>query len=174
KIGADKIVESYFRSFDLPVSTLRPFNTFGPRQSARAVIPTIISQALNSNVIVLGSLDPVRDLTYVKDTVQGFIKMAESERVIGEVINIGNGKGITIGDLAGQIILLFNKSIEIRTEEKRIRPEKSEVMKLICDNSKAEAFMDWRPTYTLKSGLNETIEFINAYLDHYKPEIYNL
>jgi NAD dependent epimerase/dehydratase len=174
KIGADKIVESYFRSFDLPVSTLRPFNTFGPRQSARAVIPTIISQALNSNVIVLGSLDPVRDLTYVKDTVQGFIKMAESERVIGEVINIGNGKGITIGDLAEHIISLFNKNIEIRTEAKRVRPEKSEVMKLICDNSKAEAFMDWQPTYTLKQGLNETVEFIEAHLDHYKPEIYNL
>lgn len=174
KIGADKIVESYYRSFDLPVSTLRPFNTFGPRQSARAVIPTIISQALASDVIVLGSLCPVRDLTYVKDTVQGFIKMAESERVIGEVINIGNGKGITIGDLANQIIALFDKNIEIRTEEKRIRPEKSEVMKLICDNSKAEAFMDWRPTYTLDSGLKETVEFISAHLDHYKPKIYNL
>lgn len=174
KIGADKIVESYYRSFDLPVSTLRPFNTFGPRQSARAVIPTIISQALASDVIVLGSLCPVRDLTYVKDTVQGFIKMAESERVIGEVINIGNGKGITIGDLANQIITLFDKNIEIRTEEKRVRPEKSEVMKLICDNSKAEAFMDWRPTYTLDSGLKETVEFISAHLDHYKPKIYNL
>jgi len=174
KIGADKIVESYFRSFDLPVSTLRPFNTFGPRQSARAVIPTIISQALTSNVITLGSLDPVRDLTYVKDTVQGFIKMAESEKAIGEVINIGNGKGITIGDLASQIISLLNKTIEIRTEKKRVRPEKSEVMKLICDNSKAEAFMDWRPTYSLKQGLGETIEFIEKHLDHYKPEIYNL
>lgn len=174
KIGADKIVESYFRSFDLPVSTLRPFNTFGPRQSARAVIPTIISQALTSNVITLGSLDPVRDLTYVKDTVQGFIKMAESEKAIGEVINIGNGKGITIGDLAGQIISLLNKTIEIRTEKKRVRPEKSEVMKLICDNSKAEAFMDWRPTYSLKQGLGETIKFIEKHLDHYKPEIYNL
>lgn len=174
KIGADKIVESYFRSFDLPVSTLRPFNTFGPRQSARAVIPTIISQALTSNVITLGSLDPVRDLTYVKDTVQGFIKMAESEKAIGEVINVGNGKGITIGDLAGQIISLLNKTIEIRTEKKRVRPEKSEVMKLICDNSKAEAFMDWRPTYSLKQGLGETIKFIEKHLDHYKPEIYNL
>lgn len=174
KIGADKIVESYFRSFDLPVSTLRPFNAYGPRQSARAVIPTIISQALTSDVIVLGSLDPVRDLTYVKDTVNGFIKIAESERTIGEVINVGNGKGITIGDLAKQIIALLNKNIEIRTEEQRIRPERSEVMKLICDNSKAMAFIDWQPTYTLHQGLQATIEFVNAHLDHYKPEIYNL
>lgn len=174
KIGADKIAESYFRSFDLPVATLRPFNTFGPRQSARAVIPTIISQALASHTVVLGSLAPVRDLTYVQDTVSGFIKIAESERVIGEVINIGNGKGITIGDLAKQIVALLDKDIEIRTEEQRVRPEKSEVMKLICDNSKAEAFMDWRPTFTLDRGLNETIDFIKAHLDHYKPEIYNL
>ncbi len=174
KIGADKIVESYYRSFDLPVSTLRPFNTFGPRQSARAVIPTIISQALTSNVVELGSLDPVRDLTYVKDTVIGFIKMAESEKVIGEVINIGNGQGITIGNLAKKIISMIGKSIQIHASVIRIRPEKSEVMKLICDNSKAEAFMNWKPTYSLETGLKETIEFIKANIDRYKPEIYNI
>jgi NAD dependent epimerase/dehydratase len=174
KIGADKIVESYYCSFDLPVSTLRPFNTFGPRQSARAVIPTIISQALTSKFVELGSLDPVRDLTYVKDTVLGFIKMAESEKVIGEVINIGTGQGITIGNLAKKIISLINKDIQIRTNEIRIRPEKSEVMKLICDNSRAEAFMNWKSTYSLEQGLNETIEFIKANLDRYKPGIYNI
>jgi len=174
KIGADKIVESYFRSFDLPVSTLRPFNTFGPRQSARAVIPTIISQALTSDDVKLGSLEPVRDLTFVKDTVRGFIKMAESEKVIGEVINIGNGKGITIGELAEKIVSMFDKQIRIVSDENRVRPEKSEVMKLICDNSKAEAFMDWQPTYSLDDGLMETIEFIKKYIDQYKPEIYNL
>jgi NAD dependent epimerase/dehydratase len=174
KIGADKIVESYYRSFDLPVSTLRPFNTFGPRQSARAVIPTIISQALTSNVVELGSLDPVRDLTYVKDTVLGFIKMAESEKVIGEVINIGNGQGITIGDLAKKIISLVGKDIKIRTNEIRIRPEKSEVMKLICNNSKAEAFMNWEPTYSLDNGLKEAIDFIRDNIDQYKPGIYNI
>jgi len=174
KIGADKVVESYFRSFDLPVSTLRPFNTFGPRQSARAVIPTIISQALTSEVVELGSLDPVRDLTYVKDTVFGFIKMAESEKVIGEVINIGNGRGITVGELAQKIISLIDKDIQIRTSDIRIRPEKSEVMRLICDNSKAEAFMDWKPTYTLEDGLKETIEFIKSNIDQYKPYIYNI
>jgi len=174
KIGADKIVESYYRSFDLPVSTLRPFNTFGSRQSARAVIPTIISQALTSNVVELGSLDPVRDLTFVKDTVLGFIKMADSEKVIGEVINIGNGQGITIGDLAKKIISLVGKNIQIRTNEIRIRPEKSEVMKLICDNSKAEAFMNWEPTYSMEAGLKETIDFIKENIDQYKPGIYNI
>jgi len=174
KIGADKIVESYYRSFDLPVSILRPFNTFGPRQSARAVIPTIITQALTGNVVSLGSLDPVRDLTYVKDTVFGFIKMAESDKVLGEVINIGNGKGITIGELANKVISLLNKDVHIISDPKRVRPEKSEVMKLICDNSKAEAFMNWKPTYTLEEGLKETIEFIKKYIDQYKPEIYNI
>ena len=174
KIGADKIVESYYRSFDLPVSTLRPFNTYGPRQSARAVIPTIISQAFASDVVELGSLDPVRDLTYMKDTVLGFIKMAESEKVIGEAINIGNGQGITIGDLAEKIIFLIGKEIKIRTNEIRIRPEKSEVMKLICDNSKAEAFMDWKPRYSLEDGLKETIEFVRTNIDRYKAGIYNI
>jgi len=174
KIGADKIVESYYRSFDLPVSTLRPFNTFGPRQSARAVIPTIIAQALTSNVVELGSLDPVRDLTYMKDTVLGFIKMAESEKVIGEVINIGNGKGITIGDLTAKIISLVGKELKIRTNEIRIRPEKSEVMMLICDNSRAEAFMDWKPKYTLEEGLKATIEFVKANINQYKSNIYNI
>lgn len=174
KIGADKIVESYYRSFDLPVSTLRPFNTFGPRQSARAVIPTIISQALTSNIVELGSLDPVRDLTYVKDTVLGFIKMAESEKVIGEVINIGNGQGITIGELAKKIISVIGKDIQIRSNEIRIRPEKSEVMKLICDNSRAEAFMNWTPTFSLEAGLKQTIDFIKQNIDKYKPEIYNI
>ncbi|MDZ7333749.1 MAG: GDP-mannose 4,6-dehydratase [candidate division KSB1 bacterium] len=174
KIGADKIVESYYRSFDLPVSTLRPFNTFGPRQSARAVIPTIIAQALTSRIVELGALDPVRDLTYVKDTVMGFIKIAESEKTIGEVINIGNGKGIAIGELAKRIVALIGKDIEVRTNRQRLRPEKSEVMKLICDYSKAEAFMNWKPNYTLDEGLKETIEFIRANLSHYKPEIYNI
>ncbi len=174
KIGADKIVESYYRSFDLPVSTLRPFNTFGPRQSARAVIPTIIAQALTSNVVELGALSPVRDLTYVKDTVMGFIKMAESEKTIGEVVNIGNGRGITIGELAKRIIALIGRDIEIRTNQQRMRPEKSEVMKLICNNSKAEAIMNWKPSYSLDEGLKETIEFIRANISLYKPEIYNI
>ncbi len=174
KIGADKIAEAYYRSFDLPVSTLRPFNTFGPRQSARAVIPTIISQALTSKTVELGALDPVRDLTYVKDTVMGFIKIVESDKTIGEVVNIGNGKGITIGELAKRIVSLIGKDIEIRTNEKRLRPEKSEVMKLICNNSKAEALMKWRPVYSLDDGLKETIDFIRANLSHYKPEIYNI
>lgn len=174
KIGADKIVESYYRSFDLPVSTLRPFNTYGPRQSARAIIPTIISQGLTSNVVKLGALDPIRDLTYVKDTVGGFIKMAESDKVVGEVINIGNGQGITIGELAERISSLLVKDVKIISEERRFRPEKSEVMKLVCDHSKAEAFMNWTPEYSLTDGIQETIAFIENHIDHYKPGIYNI
>jgi len=174
KIGADKIVESYYRAFDLPVSTLRPFNTYGPRQSARAVIPTIITQALHSDQVKLGALDPVRDLTFVQDTVAGFIRMAESQKVIGEVINIGAGEGISIGDLAKKIISLMDKEVEICSDEKRLRPRKSEVMKLICDNSKAEAFMDWKPGYSLEDGLKTTIDYIGTHLHQYKPEIYNI
>lgn len=176
KIGADKIAESYFLSFDLPVATIRPFNTFGPRQSARAVIPTIISQALTTknNIIKLGSLTPLRDLTYVKDTADGFIKIAESDKTVGEVTNVGNGKCISIGDLAEMIISKINPEIKIVEESQRVRPEKSEVMKLLCDNSKAKEIAGWEPKYTLEEGIEETINFIKDNLSYYKPEIYNV
>lgn len=175
KIGADKIAESYYLSFNLPVATIRPFNTFGPRQSARAVIPTIISQALSSGIVELGSLTPIRDLTYVKDTVNGFIKVAESPKSIGEVINTGNGKGISIGELSEKIICLLEiPDLKISVDEKRIRPEKSEVMELICDNSKAKKLLGWEPKYSLEEGLKETISWIKEHQRHYKPNIYNV
>ncbi|MBI5698824.1 SDR family NAD(P)-dependent oxidoreductase [Candidatus Saganbacteria bacterium] len=175
KIGADMLAESFYRSFDMPVATCRPFNTYGPRQSARAVIPTIISQiASGGKKIKLGSLTPVRDLTYVKDTVEGFVKIAESERSIGEVINLGVGSGVTIGSLAEKIIGLMGTSVEIISDEQRVRPEKSEVMKLISNNKKAMDLVGWQPTHDLDRGLKLTIDYINNNIDRYKPDIYNL
>jgi NAD dependent epimerase/dehydratase len=175
KIGADMLAHSYFLSFDTPVAIIRPFNTYGPRQSARAVIPTIISQALTSKEINLGSLTPVRDLTYVKDTVNGFIRVAESDRSTGEIINIGNGKGITVGDLAKKILVLMDCSkTPIRADDERIRPEKSEVMQLICNNAKAKDLLDWSPRYSLDEGLKETIDWIQQNRHIYKPGNYNL
>lgn len=174
KIGADKVAESYYLSFNVPVATIRPFNTYGPRQSARAVIPTIISQALTQNEIRLGSLDPVRDLNYVKDTVQAFIKMAESEQVIGEVINVGSGKGITIGELAATILALMECEKPIVLDSRRLRPAQSEVFILICNNRKAMEKIGWQPRYSLREGLLETIEFVSRYQPLYKPTQYTV
>ena len=173
KISADKIAESYYLSFNLPVSTIRPFNTYGPRQSARAVIPTIISQAIKQPEIKLGDLTPVRDLTYVKDTVRGFMKIALSDESIGKVINVGNGKGISIGDLANLIIKLMGVNKSIVTDSERLRPEKSEVLKLICDNSKAKILIGWEPQYSIERGLKETIEYVTSKIDDYKTDIFN-
>lgn len=161
KIGADKITRSYYRSFDLPIAIIRPFNTYGPRQSTRAVIPTIITQALTQDYVKLGSLHPRRDLMYVKDTVNGFIKAAESDQSIGEVINVGTGSDVSIGDLAETIFGLIGKEPDIRTDQKRVRPEKSEVERLLCDNSKAKELIGWVPEYSLEEGLEETIEWFN-------------
>jgi NAD dependent epimerase/dehydratase len=173
KIGADKIAESYYRSFDLPVATIRPFNTYGPRQSARAVIPTIISQALTKNEIHIGSLSPVRDMTFVKDTVKGFISVAESEKSIGEVINIGSGKGYTIGDILNTILSILGKEdMKIIEKQERIRPEKSEVMELICDNSRAKELLGWEPDFPLSQGLQQTVEWLSAYTNLYKTDKY--
>ncbi|MFC2105532.1 SDR family NAD(P)-dependent oxidoreductase [Candidatus Bipolaricaulota bacterium] len=174
KIAADKIAESYYLSFGLPVTTIRPFNTYGPRQSARAIIPTIISQILNSSELKLGLLTPVRDLTYVRDTVAGFLKVAQSDRAVGEVINIGTGNGIAIGELAEKIIGLAGKDVRIVCDEQRVRPEKSEVMELICDNRKAKELIDWEPQYALEKGLAETIEWVRGNLDLYKAGLYNV
>jgi len=175
KIGADKIAESYYCSYNLPVTTIRPFNTYGPRQSARAVIPTIISQVLSGKKkIKLGSLGPVRDFTYVKDTVDGFMKIAASKRSIGELINVGFGTGITIGELARTIIEIIGKEVEIISDDLRVRPENSEVMELICANDKARELVGWDSKYTLRDGLIETIMFIEKNLCLYKTEIYNI
>jgi NAD dependent epimerase/dehydratase len=175
KIGADMLAHSFFLSFNAPVAIIRPFNTFGPRQSARAVIPTIISQALSEEKINLGSLTPIRDLTYVKDTVNGFIKVAESDNSIGEIVNIGNGKGIAIGELAKKILLLMGcENTTIHSDEERVRPENSEVMQLICDNSKAGRILGWSPQYTLEQGLQETISWIKVHKKMYKCNAYNV
>lgn len=174
KIGADKIAESFFCSFELPVTTIRPFNTFGPRQSARAVIPTIITQVLTSKTVKLGSLTPVRDLTYVADTVNGFIKLAESKKTAGKTINTGSGRGVTIGELASIIIRQVNPMAKIVCEERRIRPDKSEVMELLCDNRCAVELAGWKPEYSLEDGLSLTIDWMKEHIASYKPGSYTL
>lgn len=174
KIAADKLAESYYLSFDLPVATIRPFNTFGPRQSARAVIPTIISQALSgAQEIRLGALDPVRDLNYVKDTARGFMAVAAAECAIGRVTNVGRGEGISVGELAQLILDLCESSAKIICESERIRPDKSEVMRLICDNTLARTTLNWQPDYSMQQGLEETITWMRTNLHRYKPNIYN-
>lgn len=174
KIGADKMAESYFLSFELPVTTLRPFNTYGPRQSARAVIPTIISQALTRDHIKLGSLDPVRDLNFVKDTARAFMAVAESDQTIGEVVNAGYGKGISIGDLATTILEILGMDKPVVADDQRVRPSGSEVMQLLCANQKAKALADWEPQTSLKAGLQETIDFIQAHPELFKPDEYTV
>jgi NAD dependent epimerase/dehydratase len=172
KIGADKLVESYHCSFALPVATIRPFNTYGPRQSARAVIPTIVSQALTQPIIRLGALDPVRDLTYVEDTVRGFINVAESERAVGQTVNVGFGEGISICALAETILELMGSEKRIAQDEERMRPHTSEVYTLICDNSKARELCRWEPRCSLREGLKETIDFVAKHLNIYRPDRY--
>lgn len=174
KIGADKIAESFFCSFGLPVTTIRPFNTFGPRQSTRAVIPTIITQALTGNTVKLGSLTPVRDLTYVADTVEGFMKFAGSNKTLGKTVNTGSGRGVTIGELADIIIRQVNPKAKIVCEEKRVRPEKSEVMELLCDNHAALELAGWKPRHTLEEGLAITVAWMKEHLASYKPGLYTV
>jgi NAD dependent epimerase/dehydratase len=173
KIGADKIAESYFKSFELPVATIRPFNTYGPRQSARAVIPAIISQALMKDEIHLGSLEPTRDYTYVLDTVRAFIKVAESTKSNGEVINVGSNFEVSIGELAETIFSLLDKNIEIITDSKRIRPKNSEVERLWCDNTKAKELLKWEPKISMEEGLENVILWIKNNPHLYKSGIYN-
>jgi NAD dependent epimerase/dehydratase len=174
KIAAEKLAESYHLSFGVPVATIRPFNTYGPRQSARAVIPTIISQALSGEVIRLGSQAPTRDLNYVGDTVAGFIKVAENPRAVGEVINIGSGESVSIGELAEKIVDLLGGGKRIFSTKDRVRPEGSEVMELLCDNRKARELVGWVPEVSLEDGLARTISYIEGNLSRYKPEIYNV
>lgn len=175
KIGADRIAESFYRSFELPVTIVRPFNTYGPRQSARAVIPTIITQLLSGKEeIKLGSLTPTRDFNYVKDTVQGFLSIARSDKTIGEEINICSSKEISIGDLAEELIKQINPKAKIITEEERLRPEKSEVNRLFGDNKKLLTLTDFEAKYTLREGLAETISWLKEHLHQYKTDQYNL
>lgn len=175
KIGADRLAESFYRSFKLPVSIVRPFNTYGPRQSARAVIPTIITQLLSGKQIIkLGSLTPTRDFNYVKDTVAGFIAIAESEKTIGQEINIATQQEISIGDLAREIICQINPTAKIICDEQRIRPKDSEVNRLLGANEKIKKLTDWRPRYTFEQGIAETIAWTKKHINAYKTDIYNL
>ncbi|MBA7508990.1 dTDP-glucose 4,6-dehydratase [subsurface metagenome] len=177
KAGADLLAQSFFYSFNFPVFIIRPFNTYGPRQSARAIIPTIITQiVLGKKKINLGSIYTTRDLTYVKDTVQGFIDIAESDNSIGKIINIGSNFEISIGDLSNLIAQLMNVKFDIKIEKERKRPERSEVKRLMADNSKAKELLGWSPKHTLEEGLIETIEWFSRSdnLKFYKSDIYNI
>ncbi len=173
KISADNLALSFFRSFDMPVRLVRPFNTYGPRQSARAFIPTVIAQILNGQrKINVGSVHPTRDFTFVKDTVNGIIEIAGSKIAIGEVTNIGMNAEISMADLAQKIANLMKASIQIQTENDRVRPGKSEVERLWCDNRKILLNTEWKPRYNLETGLAETIKWFEGHQDMYKPDSY--
>lgn len=174
KIGADKLVESYYRSFDVQTITIRPFNTYGPGQSNRAVIPTIITQALSGDVVRLGNLDAIRDFTYLDDTVHGFMLAGQAELWNGETYNLGTGEEISIGAVAELIFRILGKQPKIQVEAERLRPEKSEVLRLISDNQKAKTALKWQPEVGMEEGLKRTIDWISAHLDFYKPEEYGL
>lgn len=175
KISADEIALSFYRSFNLPVKIVRPFNTYGPRQSARAIIPTVISQLLaGKKILNLGNLTPTRDLTFVKDTVRGFYEIAKSDILIGEATNIGMNSEIKISELVKLIGDLIGDEFEVISEQQRVRPDKSEVERLFCDNSKIIKNTDWKPNYNLKRGLIETIEWMKSNISNFKTNIYNV
>lgn len=175
KIGADRLAESFYRSFSLPVSIVRPFNTYGPRQSARAVIPSIISQLLTgTKELRLGSLTPTRDFNYVKDTVNGFIEIEKSDKTIGEEINIASQTEISIGELAAELIRQINPQASIICDQERMRPQKSEVNRLLGSNKKLKELTDWNQEYSLSFGLKKTIDWMEKNQDKYKAGIYNL
>ncbi len=175
KIAADQVAISYYRSFDLPVKIVRPFNTYGPRQSARAVIPTVISQALSGKKkIKLGNIHPTRDLTFVKDTAEGFIEISKAGKLNGEITNIGMKTEISVKDLVALIARILKTEMKIESDDERIRPGKSEVERLFCDNSKITLHTQWKPRYDLEKGLEETIAWLKENIGLYKPEIYNV
>lgn len=177
KIGADQLALSFYKSFDVPVTIIRPFNTYGPRQSARAIIPTIITQiAAGKKEIHIGSIYPTRDLTFVKDTAEAFVKMTTCDGNLGEVINIGSGFEMSVGDLAKKIMTLMESDVEIISEDNRKRPEKSEVERLWANTQKAQDLLDWSPRYSLEEGLSNTIDWFRepANIQKYKADIYNL
>ena len=174
KIGADKIAEAFHLSFGVPVVTVRPFNTFGPRQSARAVIPTIITQVLEGKTVRLGSLHPTRDLNYVSNTVDGFLRAAVEPAAAGRTINLGSGREISIGDLAALIGQLMNYPIKIESEEQRVRPGKSEVERLLASHELAASLLHWQPAVSLEEGLRQTIEWVKANRHKYRPNTYTV
>ena len=175
KIGADKLVESFYRSFEVPVVTMRPFNTYGPRQSMRAVIPTIMTQCLAGvDTISLGNLTPTRDFNFVLNTVDGFIKASEVDDAIGRTIHIGSGEEISIGDLAHLIAELADNPIKIQIDQSRLRPEGSEVDRLLASNAFAKEILNWEPIYSLREGLAQTIDWFRENLDKYRVHDYNI
>ncbi|HLG35891.1 MAG TPA: SDR family NAD(P)-dependent oxidoreductase [Bacteroidia bacterium] len=174
KIAADQVALSYFHSFNLPVKVVRPFNTYGPRQSARAIIPTIIAQMLKNEKIFLGNLNPTRDFTYVKDTVQGFIEISKNKKLNGTVTNIGMNEETSINNLTKLIAGLMSKKVMVSEKKERIRPANSEVERLCCDNSRLLKNTKWKPKYNLKKGLEETIDWLRENPSGYKSEIYNI
>ncbi|MCX6250429.1 MAG: NAD-dependent 4,6-dehydratase LegB [Bacteroidetes bacterium] len=177
KSGADFLASTFFRSFGTPVVIIRPFNTYGPRQSARAIIPTIITQILGGDTkIKLGSLTPTRDLNYVEDTVTGFIRAGESDNILGETINLGTNREIAIGDLAMKIAEIIGIKVKISSTKERVRPLKSEVERLLADNKKAKRLLNWSPETSLEEGLKRTIEWFRepGNLRFYKPDLYNI
>jgi dTDP-glucose 4,6-dehydratase len=174
KIGADKMAESFHLSFQLPVVTIRPFNTYGPRQSARAVIPTIITQCLNGRSVKLGNLHPTRDLNYVSDTVDGFLRAASPADAVGRTIILGSGEETSIKALAERIAELIGASVDIQSDPGRIRPPDSEVERLVADNRLARKLLGWKPTTSLEDGLKKTIEWVTAHLERYRPGVYTI
>lgn len=174
KIGADKLAEAYHLSYRLPVVTVRPFNTYGPRQSARAIVPAIISQALHRDTICLGNLEPRRDLTFVADMVEGFLSAATAPAAIGQVINLGSGYTMSVGELAEAVSRILGKPKTVVTTPERVRPATSEVWHLECDNRKARNLLGWQPRTSLTEGLTQTIAYIETHLQDYKPEVYHI
>lgn len=177
KIGADNMAMSFFNAFNLPLTIARPFNTYGPRQSARAIIPTIISQiASGSKVIQVGDLSPTRDFNYVEDTCRGFVEIAKSDQTIGEIVNIGSNFEISIKDTFELIKKIMNSDVQFEVDPQRIRPQKSEVLRLWCDNSKIEQLTGFKPQFSIESGLAKTIEWFTepSNLNHYKTNLYNV
>jgi len=172
KIGADKLAESFFCAYQLPVVTVRPFNTYGPRQSGRAVIPTIITQALNGPAIRLGSLDTRRDFTFVDDTVNGFLRAAEADGVEGQIFNLGTGEDITISDLVDRIMQIVGRPVKVAVDPARLRPAGSEVLRLISDNRLAAERLGWKPAVSLDEGLGRTIDWIRSHLELYQVGTY--
>jgi dTDP-glucose 4,6-dehydratase len=174
KVGADQVALSFHRSFELPVGVIRPFNIYGPRQSARAVIPAIISQALKGDTIRIGSRHPTRDLTFVRDSVLGFIKFAQCRKTVGEVVNLGSGYEISIQKIIGIIARILDKRLKVVVDDKRRRPKTSEVERLFSNSQKAKELFNWKGETKLEDGLKETVLWMEKNIDRYKEEIYNI
>ena len=174
KVGADQLALSFQRSFDLPVVVARPFNTYGPRQSARAVIPTIVTQALTREVVELGAIEPTRDFLFVDDTVRGIMRCGEAGDAVGEVINLGSGTEVSIGELAERVLRLVGRELPISLDEQRLRPPESEVERLVAATAKAESLLGWQPSVGLDEGLRQTVDWLRSSLDAYKPSLYNV